>query len=72
MVSEDEVAAEVACGPDPAVHLAAIRRYIDAGFDHVYLYQVGPDQEGFLDFVATELLAVLDKVSTRPRAAAAR
>ena len=30
--------------------------YVDAGYDHVYLHQVGPDQRGFLDFAAGELL----------------
>ena len=28
----------------------AIRDYVDAGYDHVYLHQVGPDQAGFLEF----------------------
>jgi hypothetical protein len=30
--------------------VAAIQKYSDAGFDHIALLQVGPDQEGFLDF----------------------
>ena len=29
----------------------------DAGYDHVYIHQVGPDQEGFLDFYSREILA---------------
>jgi coenzyme F420-dependent glucose-6-phosphate dehydrogenase len=61
MVTEDDVAKVIPCGPDPEVHLAGIREYLEAGFDHVYLHQVGPDQEGFLDFVATELLPALDE-----------
>ena len=27
-----------------------MKPYLDAGFDHVYLHQVGPDQDGFLRF----------------------
>jgi coenzyme F420-dependent glucose-6-phosphate dehydrogenase len=27
-----------------------------AGHDHVYLHQVGPDQQGFLDFYASVIL----------------
>jgi G6PDH family F420-dependent oxidoreductase len=50
MVSEEDIAGAVACGPDPAVHLAKIHEYVDAGFDHVYIHQVGPDQQGFFDF----------------------
>ena len=32
------------------------RNIIDAGYDHVYLHQVGPDQDGFLEFARKELL----------------
>jgi hypothetical protein len=28
---------------------------VDAGFDHVYLHQIGPDQEGFFDFFTKEV-----------------
>ena len=38
-------------GGDPA--------YLDAGYDHVYLHQVGPDQPGFIDFAARELMPAL-------------
>ncbi len=39
----------------------AIRDYIDAGYDHVYLHQVGPDQAGFLAFAEAELLPELTR-----------
>jgi len=38
LVTEEQVAEEMTCGPDPADHLAAIRKYADAGYDR----QVGP------------------------------
>jgi G6PDH family F420-dependent oxidoreductase len=56
MVNEDDVAEAVVCGPDPEAHLAKIRDYADAGYDHVYVHQVGPDQEGFFDFYEREVL----------------
>jgi G6PDH family F420-dependent oxidoreductase len=56
MVAEDDVAKEIACGPDPERHLAAIAPYLEAGFTHVYLHQVGPDQDGFFKFAERELL----------------
>jgi coenzyme F420-dependent glucose-6-phosphate dehydrogenase len=56
MVREDDVAKDVVCGPDAAAHIAAIRKYADAGFDHVYVHQVGPDQAGFLGFYRSEIL----------------
>jgi G6PDH family F420-dependent oxidoreductase len=59
MVSEADVAELVACGPDPGVHLDAIDEFADAGFDHVYVHQVGPDQEAFFSFFERELLPAL-------------
>jgi hypothetical protein len=49
------VAKQIACGPDPERHMHAIRKYIDAGFDHLTLLGVGPDQDGFLNFWRSEL-----------------
>jgi coenzyme F420-dependent glucose-6-phosphate dehydrogenase len=57
LVSEDEVADTVVCGPDPEAHRAMIEKYSQAGYDHVYVHQVGPDQEGFLDFYSREILS---------------
>ena len=56
MLSADDVAEDVPCGPDPERHLDAIRQYVDAGFDHVYVHQIGPDQEGFFRFYEREVL----------------
>ena len=56
LITEDMVAGQVACGPDPERHLAAIQRYIDAGYDEIYVAQIGPDQRGFLDFYAKEIV----------------
>lgn len=58
-VSEDDIAEVVACGPDPERHIETIEKFIDAGYDHVYLHQIGPDQEGFLSFCERELLSRL-------------
>ncbi|CAN5289054.1 hypothetical protein BH18ACT14_BH18ACT14_10570 [soil metagenome] len=56
MVSEDDVAAAVVCGPDPERHKEQIREFEAAGYDHVYVHQVVPDQQGFLDFYTREVL----------------
>ena len=56
MVSEQDVADAVVCGPDPERHAAAIDAFVDAGYSHVYVHQVGPDQEGFLAFYEEEIL----------------
>ena len=56
MVDEDDVAETVACGPDPARHLEMIEQYREAGYDHIYIHQVGPDQEGMIRFYEREIL----------------
>lgn len=54
-VTVEDVASAITCGPDPERHAAAIRQYFDAGFDEVYVSQVGPDQQGWLDFFVREV-----------------
>jgi G6PDH family F420-dependent oxidoreductase len=49
-VSADDVAKVITCGPDVEAHVRAIQRYAEAGYDHVYVHQVGPEQEGFFRF----------------------
>jgi hypothetical protein len=59
LVTEDDIAENVVCGPDPERHISAIREYIDAGYDHVYVHQVGPNKEGFFDFYESKVLPEL-------------
>jgi coenzyme F420-dependent glucose-6-phosphate dehydrogenase len=62
LVGEEEIGAEVVCGPDPERYLAAIAEFAEAGYDHVYLHQVGPDQEGFLEQWDAVLKAELRRI----------
>ena len=55
LVTEDQVAESIVCGPDPERHVEMIQKYLDAGFDEVYVSQVGKDQAGFFDFYRREL-----------------
>jgi G6PDH family F420-dependent oxidoreductase len=56
---EEDVCESIICGPDAKRHLEAIRRFADAGYDHVYVHQVGPDQEGFFRFYQERILPEL-------------
>jgi coenzyme F420-dependent glucose-6-phosphate dehydrogenase len=71
LVTEDQVAESVTCGPDPERHLAAIRKYAKAGYDHICVHQVGKEQKGFFEFYAKEILPELKSVSTGSRGRAA-
>ena len=55
-MTEEAIAEQVPCGPDAERHAAAIQAYLDAGYDEVYVSQIGDDQEGFIDFCAREIL----------------
>ena len=56
MVTEEMVAGAVPCGPDPEKHAEALRQYFDAGFDEVYVQQIGPEQGGFFRFFEKEVM----------------
>lgn len=56
MVTEEEATASTPCGPDPDVHIEAIKPYIDAGFDEVYISQIGQEQDAFFDFYSSTVL----------------
>ncbi|MDQ3945500.1 MAG: TIGR03557 family F420-dependent LLM class oxidoreductase [Actinomycetota bacterium] len=56
LLTEDDVAARVPCGPDTARHLRLIESYASVGYDHVTVHQIGPDQESFFRFYADEIL----------------
>lgn len=59
IVTEDDVARSISCGPDPDVHAKTIMKYVDAGYDEIFIAQVGDDQLGFLDFFRKELRPLL-------------
>jgi G6PDH family F420-dependent oxidoreductase len=56
MIREEDVAESIVCGPDPERHREKIQQALDAGYSHVYVHQVGPDQEGFFRFYQREIL----------------
>jgi hypothetical protein len=54
-VTLDDIKSGFACGPDVDRHVAAVRAYVEAGFDHLVLQNVGPHPDGFLRFFDAEL-----------------
>jgi G6PDH family F420-dependent oxidoreductase len=77
VLRREDIVARFACGPDPERHLAVIEKYADAGYDELYVTQIGPDQRGFLQFYEHEVLPYrrerpglgsVESVDTGPRA----
>jgi G6PDH family F420-dependent oxidoreductase len=54
-VTKEMATKDVPCGPDPEPIVEAVREWEQAGFDHIALHQVGPDQDGFFRFWEQEL-----------------
>lgn len=54
LVSEDMISAP--CGPDVDTHLTAVREFAEAGFDEVYIGQVGGNAKGFFEFYGQQVL----------------
>jgi G6PDH family F420-dependent oxidoreductase len=49
LVTREMVADAVTCGDDADEHTLTVRAYTEAGFDEVYVGQIGPAQEAFFD-----------------------
>ena len=57
LVTPEDVDEVVACGPDADRHMEMLKRFEDAGYTHLYVHQIGPEQDGFLRFYSDEILA---------------
>lgn len=64
LVTKEQIAQQVICSLDPKAHLAKIQAYADAGFDHIYIHQIGPDQEAFFTFYEKEILPRLSSIKS--------
>lgn len=56
MVTPEDMHAGMVISADPDVHRAALQRYADLGFTHMYLHNVGPDQRSWLKVFGSEVL----------------
>ncbi|ELZ10024.1 TIGR03557 family F420-dependent LLM class oxidoreductase [Natrialba aegyptia] len=57
MVDRDDIAESgTTTDPDPQAHIDSIETAVDAGYDHVYVHQIGPEQERAIEFYEEEVL----------------
>lgn len=59
LVPRETVGEQFACGPDPDRHRSAVQAYVDAGFDEVYVQQIGGYHEEFFDMWSEKVLPAL-------------
>ena len=55
LVTVEQLAEKISCGPDPERHAETIRKYLEAGFDEVYIGQIGDIDEAFFKFFRQEI-----------------
>ncbi|MFP9191763.1 TIGR03557 family F420-dependent LLM class oxidoreductase [Natronosalvus vescus] len=53
---EDVVESGAVTGPDPEAHVESLQAAIDAGYDHVYVHQIGDEQERAIAFYEEVIL----------------
>jgi len=70
LVTVESVKEHTPCGPDPEPVVAAVRKGIEAGFDRIYLNQIGPRQREFFDFYADRLAPALAELGASAGATA--
>ncbi|MGW4459284.1 TIGR03557 family F420-dependent LLM class oxidoreductase [Streptomyces albidoflavus] len=54
-VTQSDMLAKFACGPDPARYVEVAQPFVDAGYDRLVMQNTGPDPDGFIDFYQREL-----------------
>lgn len=58
-VSEEDATESVPCGTDVGRIVESAKEYLDAGYDHLYFHQIGPDQDRFFAFWESDLAPAL-------------
>jgi G6PDH family F420-dependent oxidoreductase len=61
-VREEDVRGHFALGPDAEPYVEAVKKYTEAGYDHIVLQNAGPDPDGFIDFFAKDLQDKLQRL----------
>jgi len=55
----------IVCGPDPECHLRAVAEFAEAGFDHVFVRQLGAEQASFRRFYRDAILPRTSGITVR-------
>jgi G6PDH family F420-dependent oxidoreductase len=58
-IQAEAVAEQITCGPSIGRHVAAVKKYVDAGFDHIILVQIGQNQDYLFQAFKSELASAI-------------
>jgi len=61
MVRPEDFAGRMVISADPDLHRAEIQRYVDLGFDRIYLHNVGRNQREWLEVFGRDVLPALSR-----------
>ncbi len=70
LVTREHIADQITCGDDVDAVVEAVTEFAEAGFTKLHFHQVGPDQQGFIDWWRDELADAVSAVGTRQKAGA--
>lgn len=59
IVTEEMVASAVVCGADAEAHVEQLRSYVEAGYDEIYVNNIGPHQQEFFRFYSERVLSAV-------------
>jgi len=59
LVTEEPTRESVVAGPDPQAHLDQVESYREAGYDELYVANMGPHYRDMIEFYGKEILPVL-------------
>lgn len=65
LITPDRLREHLVLGNNPEKHLEKIQQFADAGFDHIYVHQIGPNQDIFFRFYEKEILPRIDQISPK-------
>jgi len=60
LVTPEMIRSAIPCGPDPERYAKKVKEFAKAGFDELYVQQIGPSQQEFFEFWAKEVVPLID------------
>jgi G6PDH family F420-dependent oxidoreductase len=67
-VTVEDASEHVPCGPRVEPIVEAVQKYVDAGYDRIFINQIGPNQADFFRFFQHELAGGLAAIGVAPDA----